>query len=131
MVHFDSVARTHTDFWYDHECGVVQAQVERLSPNEWEEFERQCMALPAGTQERIAYVLGEIDSASSARILLQLCSSPERDTVLTAREALRSLTFESVRQGALSLSPAVIGGSINEILDRLRSSETPATDNRS
>lgn len=117
MVDFESVALSSTDIWYDHECMVIQAQVERLSPNEWEEFERKCLAAPAASQERLAYVLGEIDSPSSAHLLLRLCKSPERETTLTARESLRQLRFESVKAGALSLSSAASGTSINEVLD--------------
>ena len=125
MVNFDAVARAHVDFWYDHEFEVVQAQVQRLTLDEWEDFEGQCLLLPAESQERMAYVLGGIDNAASARILLQLCKRPERDTVLTAREAVRSLALESVKQAAFGLSPAFKGSTLNEILDWFERSNMP------
>ena len=128
VVNFDSVARANVDFWYDHECEVVQAQVRRLSPSEWEEFERQCLLLPAESQERMAYVLGGVDTVASARVLLQLCKRPDRDTVLTAREAVRSLTLESVKQAACDLSPSVTGRTINKILDWFERSAIPPND---
>ena len=117
MINFDAVARASDDFWFDHEFEVTQAQVERLSPSEWDEFERRCLAVPSESQERIAYVLGGIDTVASARLLLQLCERAERDAVLTAREALRSLTLESVQRAASELWPSASGRAINEILE--------------
>ncbi len=78
MINFDAVARASDDFWYDHEFEVIQAQVERLSPSEWDEFERQCLRVPSESQERMAHVLGGIDTVASARLLLQLCERAER-----------------------------------------------------
>ncbi|KQW00076.1 hypothetical protein [Rhizobacter sp. Root1221] len=117
MINFDSVARASDDFWYDHEFEVIQAQVERLSPSDWDEFERRCLLLPCQSQERVAYVLGGIDTVASARLLLQLCKRSERDTVLTAREAVRSMTLESVTRAASDLWPSAGGRTINEVLD--------------
>ena len=117
MVDFDLVAGASDDFWYDHEFLVVRSQVERLSVREWGEFQRQCLLLRGESQERMAYVLGGVDTVASARVLLQLCKCEERDTVLTAREAARSLSFDSVKRAALDLWPSVNGGTTNEILD--------------
>lgn len=124
MIDFDSVAGPSDDFWYDDQCLVVQHQVESLSPGEWSEFQRHCLLLPSKSQERMAYVLGGIDTTASARVLLQLCKRPERDTVLTAREAVRSLSFDSVRQAALELWPSVPGSSTNETLDWIEGEST-------
>ena len=117
MINFDAVARASDDFWYDHEFEVIQAQVQRLSPTEWDEFERRCLVVPSESQERIAHVLGGIDTVASARLLLQLCGRAERDTALTAREAVRSMTLESVQRAASDLWPSASGRTINEILD--------------
>lgn len=124
MIDFDRVARASDDFWSDVECCQVQVQVERLSLGEWEEFERLCMRLPCETQKRMAYLLGGIDTAASARVLLQLCERPDRDTVLTAREAVRSLSLPSVKRAALDLWPAGAGGTTNEILDWIEGGRT-------
>lgn len=126
MIDFSSVAGPSDDFWYDHQCSVVQHQVENLPPSEWSEFERQCLLLPRDSQERMAYALGGIDTAASARVLLQFCALQERDTVLTAREAVRSLSFDSVNQAALELWPSSAANTTNEILDRVeRSIQAP------
>lgn len=80
MINLERVGLVPDDYWYDLEYMVVQTQVELLSPDEWPEFERECVKAPPETQERVAYVLVGIESAASARILLRLCKSPESDT---------------------------------------------------
>jgi len=122
VVDFDSVASVSDDFWYEHECSLVLRQVQGLSPTEWGEFQRECLLLPDKSQERIAYVLGDVDTTASARLLLQLCECRHRDTVLTAREAARSLSFDSVIGAALDLWPSVTGSNTNEVLDWIESS---------
>lgn len=119
MIDFDSVARASDDFWYDHEFEVVRHHVANLSPTEWGEFQRQCLLLPFRSLERMAYVLGDIDTISSAHVLLQLCKSKDRDTVLTAREALRSLSFDCVKRAASDLWPSVSGRTVNDVLDEI------------
>ena len=125
MINFDSVIHAHDDLWYDQECEVVRAEVERLAPSAWEAFERQCLLLPARTQERMAYVLGDVDTVGSARLLLQLCRGPAGDTALTAREAIRSMTPDIVKQAALTLSPAFTGHTIEEILGAMQWTTVP------
>ena len=117
MIDFERVARASDDFWSNVECEEVLRQVERLSPDQWGEFERQCVMLPCELQARMAYVLGGIDIVASARVLLKLCARPERAAVLTAREAARSLSFPSVTQAAADLWRSVPGTTTNEILD--------------
>jgi hypothetical protein len=125
MIDFDIVSRATDDYWYDHEFLVVRRQMERFSPHEWADLESACVVLPSETQERIGYVLGDIEGTASARILLRLCKSSAHDTVLTAREALRGLKYETVRAGALSSSPTAHGSSTNELLDWIDSAVLP------
>ncbi|GAA0750389.1 hypothetical protein LRH25_20235 [Ideonella azotifigens] len=117
MLDFDLISRATDDYWYDHEFLEVRHQMERFSPDEWADLERMCVVLPSETQERIAYVLGDIDCTATARILFRLCKSSARDTVLTASEALRGLSYEAVRAGAQSLCPTAHGSSTNELLE--------------
>ncbi|CAN7405717.1 hypothetical protein [Rhizobacter sp. LjRoot28] len=117
MIDFERVARASDDFWSDVEFDEVQCQVERLSPDEWDRFERQVVLLAGDLQERMAYLLGGIDTVASARVLLKLCARPERAAVLTAREAVRSLSLPTVKLAALDLWPSVVGATTNQVLD--------------
>jgi hypothetical protein len=65
----------------------------------------------------MAYLLGGIDTVASARVLLKLCARPERAAVLTAREAVRSLSLPTVKLAALDLWPSVVGATTNQVLD--------------
>jgi hypothetical protein len=117
VIDFERVLLASENYWSDVECCEVRRQVERLSLGEWKEFERQCLLLPYESQDRMANVLGDVDTAASARVLLQLCTRSEREAVLTAREAVRSLSFPSVKQAALDLWASSTGSTTNEILE--------------
>ena len=125
MIDFDLISRVSDDYWYDHEVMVVQDQLEQFSSGEWDALETQCRALAPAVQERIAYALGGVDCAASARILFRLCRSATRDTVLAAREALRGLDYRTVSEGARSLSATADGASTNALLEWISKAALP------
>lgn len=122
MINFDSVANASEDFWYDYEFEVIQRQVEAIPPGQWGEFQDQCLRLPIQSQERMANILGDIDTVESAGLLLHFCKSPDRGVVLTAREAARSLSLDVVKRAASDLSPPISGRTINDILEAVAAS---------
>jgi hypothetical protein len=125
VIDVDLISRVPDDYWYDHEVMVVQNQLEQFSPGQWLALERQCSELPSAAQERIAYALGGVDCVASARILFRLCRSSARDTVLTAREALRGLDTQTVSNGARSLSATAEGASTNALLEWVTTAPLP------
>lgn len=127
MLNFDLINTAGYDLWSDVESALVSERLARFTHAEWDAL---AQVLPKQTdvaQERVAQLLGDFDTVAAANILLPQAASHNRGLSLTAREALRGMSFAVVSQsashqistGQLSVNQEAKYTSINAILDAI------------
>jgi hypothetical protein len=127
MIDFAHIGSVGGDLWFDHEVQIVAAQIALFTPDNWATLATELGSQTLIVQDRVAQILGDFNVEPAADILLFLAAANDREIALTAREALRGLSFQVVAASAKRLTasgqPAAASSlkykSINAILDAI------------
>ena len=105
MIDLKRIELAPVDYWYDLDYLEVRRLVDTMSADEWRALEDVVPTQGSLVQERIAYVLNDVEHPPGVRILLRMCASADRDAALAARESLRQLPPALVHETAEELFP--------------------------